>query len=444
VPQNTGYQDNEFIRQQGLSKAAIYNSDESVIFPTTDGLIKLDKNMRVLWKLDSIKYVGSLSKLGNNLLIIDTDFKDENQKDNASTVTARLIDIGSGTLISKKILYDNNSPYSIDQNVCMDASNNFKYLLIRKSALAVNTEKPEVFSKLFSTTTEMLLLKLDNQCNVIEQKSIETKLTGENVNYTGCINNNKGDLFLFGYSTNKIFCEKINSGELKSSASLETNIDIGKYGINSTIITLNTESNNEADIVLKYKNIEKDFVVTTAKFDFDKHIGQSDELSLDKKLVKSIGPGFTYRFELVGLVHHKDKIFMLLEFESGDGSKIYTGPIIVRVLDENMGLVNMLTLDKDYERYSPICPVAGYKILNDRLILLANTNKGMASLFPWYTEINLNTLEIKKPISIAKKYVDDGLAIEGPATLWFNNMAILQYYTGVMRSHKIVMQKVEF
>lgn len=310
--------------------------------------------------------------------------------------------------------------------------------------MAVNSEKPEIFSKLFSSTSEILLLKLDDECNVAEQKSIDTKLKNENVFYAGCTINDKGDLFLFGYYSNKLFCEKINAGEVKSSASLETNIDIGKYGINSTIINLNTETNNEVNIALKYKNSGKDFVITTAKFDFEKNVYKSDELSLNKKLVKSIGPNYTDRFELIGLGSYKNKIFTLLEFESWGDNKNYTGPIIVRVFDENMGLVNMLTLDKDYERFSPICPTAGYKILDDRLIILANTNKGAASLFPWYTEMNLNTLEVKKPVSIPKKYVDDGVAIEGPATLWFNNTAILQYYTGVMRTHKIVMQKVEF
>lgn len=444
MPANNGYQDNENIQQYNLNASAIYYNDGTVIFPTTDGLTKMDKDFHILWKIDSLKVVAQMAKLGSNLLITSRHFKVKDRKDNASIISAQLVDVKTGKLITEKILYDNNSPYSVTANICKDDDNNLQYVIIRKTGLAVVSEKTEVFYKLFSSTIETDILKLDNDCNITQQTSIETKLKSENMLFAGCTTNNKGDLYFFGQQSGKLLCEKINAGTLKSADILETTTNIGKFGVNSSILTMNKSNNNEADIVIKYKNDDKDFEVQTAKFDFEKKVAKSDELSLDKKLVKGITSGYTDRFELIGLGSYKNKIFTMLEFVSYDmvstsTPKYYTGAILIRFFDENMAPGNMITLDKDFERLYQDCPVAGYKILNDRLIILANITKG-----PWYTEVNLNTLEVKKPVILPKTYVDAGVAIQGPATLWFDNTAILRYYTGRMQSHKIIMQKVEF
>lgn len=419
---------------------AINFNNKIIVYPSSKGLVALDDNCKELWRRDSIYYPVSMAKFGNNLLVILYKPTGKKKNDLACVIEGYLFDVTSGVVVSKRTLFTNtDNDLDITPKVNRDAEYNFQNLLLIERTTGKNVK------------TEYGLLTFDDQLNVKKQIVINTKLNDPSSNFFGFSSNNAGDLFLLSYRDNDFFCEKYNAGQTDPVATLHTALHLGKEAFSASIVKTNRANQDEVDVALRYRNDTKDYEIQSIRFDFAVAQSKGFEQKLDDDFGKTIGKKHTDYFHLIGLESYQDKIFVIQEFQwmnlTSRGTAVrtdyYVTDLLISVYDQNMHLIKQIPIEKYFYSVFPYCRFAGYKILGNRLILLANA--GSNKFNAWHTEINLDNLSISSPQTLPLTFIEkDGLAIEGSATLWLNNIAYLQYYTSFYQKRDVVLQKVEF
>jgi len=436
----------------------IYISESEAIAPVKFkkefGLIKINKNGQVAWNAEIPGEILGVSKFNNKALV----FYDADWKENQNTrVSAQLIDLASGRKLKEEVVYNINS--YIDVRPINKPNGEFNCLMVRQTA---HKKKHYFFGakqiELMSITEKLSVIQLTEDLKVAKETDI--KSSASTSPYLGSAINTNGDLFIGSLSEGGIRIEKFNSA-YSLIGKLDAPLDYGSKPYVDPVIGLDQTNDQTILVAMQFKQ-NKNRMHQFWSFQFnEKKVSTSPIEEISKEFGRNIvavnnekGKNIEVRYiddlHPVSMISLKDKNIVLREIRyskaasanvNSTSTLFCNDAIVISFYDKNWKLLKHIGLEKDYHVFNnQLGHSLGFRIRNNKLLLLAGTITGLMKLGNILFELDIDKMELTKSGLIDKGNLGGGYSVEAASTFWFDNSALLNQVSGKGTS----LQKIEW
>jgi hypothetical protein len=435
---------NTNILYTGKNESVFLSGRESIEKAITGTLVKINSDRKILWSTERIDgFIGATMFL-NNIIAFSSEDWQKNTFNFIKAIHARFIDVVTGKTILEKDIYKISDKLFVQPFVYSDMNGNFQYLQIRY------TKRDKYFDFRdadFKGTTKIVLLSIDQGLNT---KAVTLNMPNMNeATYISGTTNNQGDLFIGSYTSNAVIIDKYKNMEPDAVATLQTKFLLQESKSYDAKIKNNGKSGNQFVFIMA-PSTQEIKTVFSALFDFD-----TKQVYVDKTKGLQLPLTKDGSLILVGALNYKDKILVLSEqrntrmvtYPSGDrGEQYSSGELHVSFCDSNFKVVKDIILKKIAQFNLNIGMAPGYKIFENKLLIVSNTMPHALDIDLRYAIINLDDFSmVEGSFNNNKKGTN---AIVGSQTLWFGKtalvpMAIDRSFTS-SRKFDTVFQEIEF
>jgi hypothetical protein len=422
-----------------IPKGIIYDGDSAAFVPVRfakqgEGIGKIDRNGAVIWQLHLKGSVVATSKQGSNLIA----FFKSGTDDFFNTLTAYLIDPQSGRKIKEKQIFQENSEYWPHFKVLNTPDGEFSCVLVRvtpyegKRSFQWNKNR-----RLFQTTDKLNFIYLNE--NLVISKTLEKNDFLKNVDFRGCIANDKHEVFILSHKEDKFTVQKINeNGEMIGK--LETTVKTADDRYNMNLAIAVDQQNSDGIFVALSSYEHGDRTLYNYLFDFQrKAVVGSTPVVMDKAYKKGLQTSTTENVAKTNIPFDDMKPVAVLQTANqfivlkdiSDMQETSKGPvntahmIVVSFYNRNLQLQSELAIDKAFEFYWDAGCSFGYHLKDQILYLLAAANTGRETYTNLRAVIDCSRRQINSLIEFPSVGDSRRKFIEGAYTLWFSNQYIV-------------------
>ncbi len=432
------------------SRSVVYlNETEAVVAVTTrkdpfNGISRINNKGKVLWTT-MVANLLSVSKSGNNLLVLSSDFFGFNCW---TSITARVIDAGTGAEISKKVIYERKDQQFKEHKILNDSSNTFQGLLIMHSTHVCEGHKKYKQDEMFVSKDLMdggEIINTDGNSNWSSTPLQQSMFSGSGASFAGATANSKGEIFISGLGNGKLFVEKYSAGTNKFVKRIETNFEAKTDQYFNGIIT--QMGDDATGVTIKAEIGKNDQWMKEAVFDFAAQTVHAATTTIDKSFGKSMNIDDADKLEAEAFLKYGDKYIVVKQAEykytvesqspsatamvSYSADKFSAGDIIVSIYDRNMVLQKNIAINKSYTYGLNMGMLPGVKIINNNLYIIFNA---IPKVFTALSErkskvarINLDTPATAEVTDIDRGALNNSDIMEPSVALWFGKSALIPY-----------------
>jgi hypothetical protein len=393
------------------------------------------------WQIPVPGFPLGMGKFKNNVVVFYT-FTNPDVAVVIKEIHAALIGINEKKIIEDKVVYENESKYSIDAFVLNDPGDNFTYLLVRtsglKGLLAMGTIGAEAK---INETTQLRTISLEN--NLAPHSKDVKSIALESVFVSACTGVNN-DLYVSSFSNDQLITEKFDS-DGKLTGKLSTDVSLRTKSKFFPLIKYDSLQGNCVDVAIAYANNHKDDVIRLFRFNFnDQKAYSTEETILNKDYVKHLEQtqgektrlsNFKSIDELypVQILETTDKVIVLKEIQyhftpSGDNAERFgrDGNIISIYTKKDLHPERDIIIDKDFETFI----MGGNSIYsymkNDKLYTVTCELTGPGKCKTFLYTININDGSMEKKV-LEKEDAGKGWVTDPTTIAWFSNNFITPF-----------------
>lgn len=447
------------------SNAIVYLNGGEAVIPVEDAnekkvhLLKIDSTTKVLWDILTGQFSG-VAKFNQNIIVFSKILEGKSVRG----LKATLYNSVDGKKMAEKTVFENKENVFVDDRIITDAQKNFHHLLIRftnseRENYGYSNKELEKETKTKTATQKIEVLSFDDQLNVVATRQIQTDLP--TAKFFSCAGNDKGDIFLAGYTETTFFAEKIEKTSSQAVSKIKIPIASSPVRAMTGKIFVNEVS---GDIVIATEILtqDKEKAYENYRFDFASNKGAKAIMAFDKQLMKSVEQKNARDLNILGIGQYNNYTIALHEatgIETISSANLgmqsssireYGLNIIVSVYNDKMDLVKRLFVKRKSEAIYPniVGITPGYKFLNDKLYLSFTEIEKIAKYADRWVEINLSKLEAGEKATLNLSGFNKRSYIEGRAAVWFNNSVLVPYLEQQnligTPQYKMMFQKISF
>lgn len=437
-----------------FNKDILYFNNNEVVFPVrydnkASGLVKMNKEGKVLWTLDFTSAVLGIGKQKDGVIVfLWTD----------SGISATMVDATTGKNGKEQGVYSATKKEGAHPIVLNDGAGNFKYLIIRIDA--THGERfPETSDR--DAISKLIAITADEQLNL---NAKELKLVGSGNAFVGTAVNDEGELFVSSQNEGQILVEEFSAQGTQLNK-LMASFSLKRKGAYIPVMTIDPQNKKAVLLGMHYDSDKKSSRNIFYAFDFAvKKVTGSNEEDLDKDFGRSLhavkehkGPagrlGSIEDLQIVDILPTTDRFIVIKEMRSAGNPTssvidLFHEYVVVSFYDRTWKLLGNVAYDKMLQTSSSGRSL-GYWMDNGKLYIVANALSSiLADYATLLLTVDIKSMQLQKTSVLDKSGLEARSFIEAGGTIHFGNILYVHnmipqkahYNTRFMHT---VLQKVE-
>ena len=425
------------------SKGIVHISDNQALltvhYPKEEyGVALTDNKGKIKWETRVKVLIISTCKMEDRAIVFFTknwEFISDNSV--IKSIQAASIDINTGKIIAEKEVFTNSAPNFIDVKVNVSPDEQSCYMLIRYTEY--NGKGRRTYLKEVPITTDLQLYTFKKDLQAGNAQTIKAKALNA---YFLCSSiTPDGHLFLISMNDNQLVAEKLNASNGSMIDQLTTTTDFTEttrikprlcIEADHIYLTLQYKRKGKYGIVDVYDINWKAKAITQHETALNKEYAQSLKQQNGeapaglKKVIEDLGP--------IAVVSSDKKVAVISQvgyfIVDGFSHSIsyYFNEIVVTVFDKEFKKTGSIVIDRNYAAFIRSGETMGINLIGSNLHLLYNKNAGVGRFAATYALLDLDKLTIEQQQTITQTNLPGDAHIEGDATIWFKNTALVPYY----------------
>jgi len=411
------------------------------------GLAFLNQNGQVEKELSLPGNVTEIGKWKNNILCI---YINEFAGKPAKEIHAALVDAKKRTILSDKLIYQNQGDIQLDLTPGKDNAGNFYYLLIRTTALAGDpgrtiSEKEE---KKLGSTTALTALYLSDKLEPTLRQLQSAAIGGI---FLSSFTNKKGEIAILTESNDQLIAEKFGQdGQLqkKLTTALEFPDDrrstysshrAGRFDPNADdLLAFSIENgdhkNHHSLLSLFLFDFATGKVLTNGPSILDKdyfhQMKDNSELTKTKhfKDVEDLKPdGVLFIGDKLAVCNQIQYLWSLPQ--QGAAVRFTSEGAVLSLYDKQLHLLHQFFLDMYYECFMDVGRGLSYHLRDGKLLVFGNELAGVGAYGNFCYALDLNKFSVEKKIpewgNVMKSY-----PVDPQTVFWFDKSILKNHAAG--------------